>query len=932
MSSAPKTINHPTFGPCKLVPSMVAVKWAAPLDAKAANKALSAHSLTLATDAPGVKQGASGATRDPRPVNINQSETLAWVSGAKVSDAMLSRIQTDDNVEWVAPVYHAANADPGPQSYFTINPTVLLLTQEAAAVVRDIKSLDESASIDERRSRLLKGFVVLNLPNGNALEVANKIDEAASARGITNGVKFENIPYISPICHGGPNSGTHTKSGGHGQCAASTEALIPNDTFYPNQWGLARINAPHAWPISEGDPNVVVAVLDQGVELGHPDLNLWPVSYSTITHTNNGSPVGNHGTPCAGIISAKSGNTQGVAGLAGKCRVMAIATNFADTEVAEGLYFAADNGARVVSMSFGVYPSWMIWDFTIIEAALQYCQDKNVVLVAASGNENQNVSRFPGSDPRTICVGGSNRADVRKAVGDTSVEAFWGACFGPSLDVVAPCLEIPTTDRLGAAGYTPTDYTMGFNGTSSATPHVAALAGLLISINPALSIMDVRQIISETTDKINTPAYTYLPTPGKPYGTWNNDVGYGRINAERALLVACSSDSACADAGPCCVELPTPDACCVSPCDPPWRPDEQCLIWYETRFFRPPFRQRDVTHAFSPREYIEFRITYEHRFCLLGKQHGPLIYTVTLLPGEKVTLYHSDRYRRITSVQDRYSVQTTFMQFLSVVHQARVTNSLDALSERLSSVKGSSSVSAGGGLAGLLGFPGGSASSQTSVTDHNMVRVGLVSDQFDQSIRQASLLTHAERSIVVSTYEEKDVQNVTSRTIHNENACRAVTYFVRKVVELYAVSTVVSDISYRVIAPGVLPDWRSTDDLGEIPEPFQKDARNALRQLPTVGEVIEKPKPISIPTDGTVYDPELAHCNSCEPERDAALMIQLEKQKAEALKACLEAQVLEVELQRRRLLLQNGELAPFDAASTLASSTMPSAAKLFENP
>jgi thermitase len=892
----------------------MAVKWATPLDAQAANKALSAYSLTLATDAPSVKERATGAARDPRPVNINQSETLAWVSGAKVSNNLLSRINADTNVEWVAPVYQAVNADPGPQSYFTINPTVLLLTQEAAAVVRDITSLDESASIDERRSRLLKGFVVLNLPKGNALEVASRINDAASAQGVTNGVKFENIPYISPICHGGPNSGTHTASASHGQCAASTEALIPNDTFYPTQWGLERINAPHAWPLSEGDPNVVVAVLDQGVELGHPDLNLWPVSYSSITHTNNGGPVGNHGTACAGIISAKIGNAQGVAGLAGKCRVMAIATNFADTEVAEGLYFAADNGARVVSMSFGVYPSWMIWDFTIIEAALQYCQEKNVVLVAASGNENQNVSRFPGTDPRTICIGGSNRADVRKAVGDTSVEPFWGACFGPDVDVVAPCLEIPTTDRLGAAGYTPTDYDMRFNGTSSATPHVAALAGLLISVNPALSNADVRQIISETTDKINTPAYTYLPTPGKPYGTWNNDVGYGRINAERALLVACSSGSACADGGPCCVELPTPDECCVSPCDPPWLPDDQCLVWYETRFFQPPIRQRSERPPVSLREYIEFRITYEHRFCLRGKQHGPLIYTVTLLPGEKVTLYHSDRYRRITSVQDRYSVQTTFMQFLSAVHQARVTGTLDALTDTLASVKGSASVSAGGNLAGMLGLPSGSASSSASVTSHNMLRIGVVADLFTQSVLQSSLLTHAERSVVVSTYEEKDIQNVTSRVIHNENACRAVTYFVRKVVELYAISTVVTDISYRVIARNILPDWRSTDDIGETPEPFQTDAINALRPLPRVGDVSDKPKLISIPTDGTVYDPELAHCNSCEPERDAALMIQLEKQKAEAMKACLEAQVLEVELERRRLLLQKGELAPFEAA------------------
>lgn len=913
---SPKTLDHPTFGPCESVPSVIAIKWTRPLSQEALRSNLSSYSLALASEAPKLKEKRSDSTRDPRPVNINQSETLTWVSGAKLADDILTKLSAEETIDWVARVYRATKAEPGPQSYFTINPTVLLLTSEAAAAVGSIAEIDESASIDENRSRLLKGFMVLNLPNGNAINVAEKIKEKVGAQ-LAKGIKFENIPYISPTTSCGCAGSTEHTGRKHGSCSPATSELVPDDTFYPSQWGLQRINAPRAWPISEGDPSVVVAVLDQGVELGHPDLNLWPISYSTITHTNDGSPVGNHGTACAGIIGGRIGNAIGISGLAGKCRVMAIATNFADTEVAEGLYFAADNGARVVSMSFGVYPWWMVWDFAIIEAALQYCQQKNVILVAATGNENQNVSRFPATDPRTLGVGGSNRDDVRKAVGDTSIEPFWGACFGSDVDVVAPCLEIPTTDRLGAAGYTPTDYDMFFNGTSSATPHVAALAGLIISVNPALTNLDVRRIISETTDKINAAAYVYLPTAGKPFGTWNNDVGYGRINAERALLVACSSAEPCREAGSCCVNIPTPEACCVSPCDPPWRPDEQCMFWYETRLFSVPLDDRGVEAPVAVfanvRNFIEFRITYEHKLCLLGKQHGPLLYTQTLLPGEKVTLYHSDRYRRITSETDRYSVQTTFMQFLSVVHQARVTGTLDVLSDRLSSVKGASSVSVGGGLAGLLGLPSGDASTQTSVTDHNMVRIGLVSDVFNQSVMQSSQLTHAERSVVVSNYEEKDVADVTARTIQNDNECRAVTYFIRKVVELYAISTKVSDISYRIVASNVPPDWHSINDLDWLPKAIQEKIRNSLKLLPKVGEIVEKPKPISLPTDGTVYDPELAHCCSCEPERAAAITIRLKKQKAEALKTCLEAQFLEIELERRRLLLQKGELGSFEA-------------------
>jgi thermitase len=565
----------------------------------------------------------------------------------------------------------------------------------------------------------------------------------------------------------------------------------------------------------------------------------------------------------------------------------------------------------------------MIWNFSIIQAALQYCQDKNVVLVAASGNEDIPQSRFPGSDPRTICVGGSNRDDVRKSSGDTSSENWWGACYGPDVDVVAPCLEIPTTDQLGLAGYVPGDYDMFFNGTSSATPHVAALAGLILSANPSLTNEDVRQVISETTDKINTGGYVYLPTAGKPYGTWTEEVGYGRINAERAVLLACASDE-CKKDGPCGVEICEPEPCCVSPCDPPWRPDASCLISYEDRFFRIPLRLTERTNnppiaAVAQTNYIEFRVTYEHRMCLLGKQHGPLLFTTTLLPGETVRLYHSERYRRITSTEQRYSVQTTFMQFVSMIQQAHVTNSFDSLQKVLRNSSQSGSVSGGAGLdLGFVSFGGGAdSSSSSSVSSESMLSVHAAADLFEQSVHQASQLTHAERSIVVSTFEDKETQDTTVRSLYNANECRAVTYFVRQVMELYALSVRVTNISYRIIAGNIPPVWHNYDDLGWLPPAIQNEIKVELALLPKVGDVVDRPRPFSLPTDGTVYDPELAHCCSCEPERSAAIAIRLEKEKAEAMKVCLEVQQLEAEVQRRRLLLQKGELGPFTEAPAI---------------
>ena len=359
--------------------------------------------------------------------------------------------------------------------------------------------------------------------------------------------------------------------------------------------------------------------------------------------------------------------------------------------------------------------------------------------------------------------------------------------------------------------------------------------------------------------------------------------------------------------------LPVRDPCCIGPCDPPWRDDEQCSVWYETRFFHAPLtRDRKDQTDRAVREYIEFRITYEHRLCRLGKQLGPLLYTVTLLPGEKVTLYQSERFAQITSVEDRFSVETTFTGFLSRIHETNLTSNLDLLGTKFSDLnKETASV---GGLVGLLGLPKTAAKGGAVVNDHAALNAHLVSDQFYQSVIQASRLTHTERSVVVSTYAESEAQKVTSRTFQNDNACRAVTYFVRKVLELFSVSTVVSDISYRIISPQFPPDWHPIADVGWLPPAVQGQIKTIAHSLPRVGTLVERPKAITLPTDGTVYDPELAHCGSCEPEREVAIELQLKKQQAEV-------QLLELELERRRMLLQQGDLAPFEAACQPAEAS-----------
>ena len=130
-------------------------------------------------------------------------------------------------------------------------------------------------------------------------------------------------------------------------------------------------------------------------------------------------------------------------------------------------------------------------------------------------------------------------------------------------------------------------------------------------------------------------------------------------------------------------------------------------------------------------------------------------------------------------------------------------------------------------------------------------------------------------------------------------------------------------IDYHIVAPNVPNDWHSLNDLGWLPSAIATEIKEAVKLLPKIGEAVAAPQPISIPTDGVVYDPELAHCNSCEPERAAAIAIQLEKDKAAALKAWCEAQLLELEVERRRKLLEQGTLTSFETAADVPPQPAP---------
>src|ERR1700722_15590027 len=191
------------------------------------------------------------------------------------------------------------------------------------------------------------------------------------------------------------------------------------------------------------------------------------------------------------------------------------------------------------------------------------------------------------------------------------------------------------------------------------------------------------------------------------------------------------------------VPLPTQDPCCQSPCDPEWRTEPNCITFAETKTVIVGLTGGPATADFA-RGFVTINVTYAHTLCLIGKQHGGLAYTLTLLPGEKTTLYQSDRYRRTTSETARYSVQTTFAQFVSALYQQQNSSDSSALVQVLNSQSQSSSTSGGGFSLGVSAAPGGTPKSSSSTA--NLSTQGGES-QFLSLAQQASQYTDLQRSI-----------------------------------------------------------------------------------------------------------------------------------------------------------------------------------------
>jgi subtilisin family serine protease len=297
----------------------------------------------------------------------------------------------------------------------------------------------------------------------------------------------------------------------------------------------ADVAAHAAWTITRGNGNIRVAVLDEGVDPSHPALSSAIVDQKDFVDGNpTAMPDGDdaHGTACAGIICARSTSFPG---LANECSLIGVRIAkgdgndgwiFDDFQTADAIDWSWKVAkADVLSNSWGGgAPSPAITN-AFQRAQLKGRGNKGCIIVIASGNENSSVG-YPGTLPFVLTVGATTPFDVRQSPTAKGGENWWGSNFGPELDIVAPGVKIATTDIRGAAGYQNGDFTKTFNGTSSATPIVAAAAALILSVRPDLKESRVREILQATADRLTVN------------GGRNNEVGWGRVNLYTALRLA----------------------------------------------------------------------------------------------------------------------------------------------------------------------------------------------------------------------------------------------------------------------------------------------------------------------------------------------------------------------------------------------------------
>lgn len=432
--------------------------------------------------------------------------------------------------------------------YYTINfnPKSVGIFASSKNVTENTKKFKLSDQSEEfQKYQLLLRMIKAN-PDVEDVQLSyvyRKIEDTNIATG-----SAEPSPTVTPSPSASSSPTPSPSSTPTFNSSEATSSAYPDDPYfssanswnqgYDDEWDMKKIQADKAWPLIASSSVTIVATSDTGIDYNHEDLKDVVWTDANGKHgfdfvNNDDDPIDDegHGTHVSGIVGASVNNGSGVVGVSSKVQIMAVkgldqfGSGF-DDQLATGIIWAADHGAKVINMSWGGYG-----DSPILNQALQYANSLGVTLVAAAGNDDTNVQYFfPANQPNVIAVGASDQNDQK------TVFSNWGA----KIDLIAPgggnssecssdmCYNILSTKAQSSTFASILDVNtqgtgyMRLAGTSMAAPHVTGAAATVISKNNTLTPTQVRAVLLNSADDVGAIGR-------------DDDSGMGRVNVYRAV-------------------------------------------------------------------------------------------------------------------------------------------------------------------------------------------------------------------------------------------------------------------------------------------------------------------------------------------------------------------------------------------------------------